>query len=158
MNPWLIPFTLPVLLQGWLLGLLSLTFGIAKSPRVKRGVMQLTWRDWIANRWRYSTTLGACMWIHPQHGGTTEFHEFLHVQQYEDEAMKAAWVLGIVAFWEWKLALILYAFSGPLWLITNFIGGLARYGNAYYGSSHERAAYCQTAIETARDGRPIGIE
>ena len=111
MNPWLILFTLPVLFQGWLLGLLSLTFGIAKSPKVKRGVLQLTWRDWIANRWRYSTTLGACMWMHPQHGGTTEYHEFIHVQQYEDECMKAAWVLGIVAFWEWKLALILYAFS-----------------------------------------------
>ena len=184
MNPWLIPLTLPTLLQGWLVGLLSLTLGFSQYPSVKRGVLMTFWRPWLAKRWRYSTTLGAWMGMHPDHGGTTEFHEAIHIQQYETANVLAAGVCGIVAFWEWRLALILYAFSGMLWLLPNFLVGWVRYHGttpdspallakrfgrlrnwwnkqqtpAYYGSDHERFAYAATAIETARDGRPIGIE
>jgi len=157
-NPWLIPLTLPTLLQGWLVGLLSLTLGFSQYPSVKRGVLMTFWRPWFAKRWRYSTTLGAWMGMHPDHGGTTEFHEAIHIQQYEDLNCLGAMLGGIVAIFNWRLGLILWAFSGMMWLLPNFITGWIRYGNAYYGSSHERFAYAATAIETARDGRPIGIE
>jgi len=158
LNWWLILFTLPTLLQGWLVGLLSLTLGFSQYPSVKRGVLMTFWRPWFANRWRYSTTLGAWMGMHPDHGGTTEYHEMIHIQQYEDMNCLGALIGGIVCIFNWRLGLILWAFSGMMWLLPNFITGWIRYGNGYYGSSHERFAYCCTAIETARDGRPIGIE
>ena len=168
MNPWFIPLTLPTLLQGWLVGLLSLTLGFSQHPSVRRGVLITFWRPWFAKRWRYSTTLGAWMGMHPNHGQRTEFHEGIHIQQYESlnclSAMLSGIIIGVGAIYggevftfAWKLGLILWAFSGMLWLLPNFLIGLIRYGNGYYGSDHERMAYCCTAIETARDGRPIGI-
>lgn len=140
----LILFTLPTLLQGYLLGLLSLMFGIAKKPRFRKGVLQLTWRDWFAKRWRYSTTLGACMWLHPDHGVQTQWHEFVHIRQYEDLNLLGALVGGIVCIWNWQLGLILWAFSGAMWLLPNFISGWIRFGDPYMGSEHELSAYSQT--------------
>ena len=157
MNPWLILFTIPTLLQGWLVGLLSLTVGISRYPSVERGVLVTYWRPWVARRWHYSTTIGAWMGMHPEHGGRTEYHELIHVQQYEDLNLLGAALGGLLCIVSWRTGLIVWASSGPLWLLPNFIGGLARYGSAYYGASHERSAYCITAIEADRDGRPWGL-
>jgi hypothetical protein len=140
----LIVFTLPTVFLGNLLGLLSLTFGMTKDPRFKRGVFQLTWRDWVADRWRYSTTLGACMFLHPDRRLDTEYHEFIHVRQYEDLNLLGAVIGGLCCIVSWKLGLILWLSSGAIWLLPNFISGWIRFGDPYMGSEHERSAYAQT--------------
>jgi hypothetical protein len=140
----LIPFTLPSMLLGQFLGLLSLAVGISKDPRFKDGVFQTTWRPRFAAKWRYSTTLGFWMGIHPEHGTKVEAHEFVHIRQYEDMNLLGAIIGGIVAFWSWRLGLILWCSSGCLWLLPNFLSGWIRFGDAYYGSEHEKSAYAQT--------------
>jgi hypothetical protein len=140
----LIVFTLPTVVLGYFLGLLSLTFGMTKDVRFKEGVLQLTWRDWVASRWRYSTTLGACMFLYPDSGPSTEYHEFIHVRQYEDLNLLGAVIGGLCCIVSWKLGLILWATSGAIWLLPNFISGWIRFGDPYMGSEHERSAYAQT--------------
>lgn len=144
MTWWILPFTLPSLVLGYFLGLLSLALGISKSPRFERGVYQTTWRPKFAARWRYSTTLGFWMGIHPNHGRRVVEHEFVHIRQYEDLNVLGAVIGGIVAIFNWKLGLILWCSSGPLWLLGNFLTGWLRWGDAYYGAEHERSAYAQT--------------
>lgn len=141
----IILFTLPTLLQGYLIGLLAFMFGLVKSPRFKRGVLQWSWRPWFDARWRYSTTIGACMGIHSGHGEAVEFHEFIHIKQYEDLNLLAAIIGGLCCIVSWKLGLILWATSGVLWLVPNFITGWIREGNPYMGAQHELSAYAQTA-------------
>lgn len=145
MTWWLIPFTLPTLIQGWLLGLLSLGLGLTYRVRIVDGVFQTLWRPWVADRWRYSTTIGACMWMHPDHGANTEWHEFVHIFQYEDMNLLGAVIGGLCCIVDWRLGLILWASSGALWLLPNFISGWIRFGDPYRGSEHERSAYAQTA-------------
>ena len=84
------------------------------------------------------------MGIHPEHGTKVETHEFVHIRQYEDLNLLGAVIGGIVAFWSWRLGLVLWCSSGCLWLLPNFLTGWIRYGDAYYGAEHERSAYAQT--------------
>lgn len=146
MSPWLILFSLPTLVLGHLLAVLSLTFGMAKSRAWKRGVWQLEWKPWVAKRWRYSTTIGACMWLHPEHGSWTEYHEWIHVMQYQDLNLLGAILGGFCCIVSWRLGLILWASSGAPWLIPNFITGWIVHGSAYMGAEHERSAYAQTLM------------
>lgn len=140
----LILFTLPTLVLGWLLGILGLTFGLTKDPRIVKGVFVSTWRPWVAQRWRYSTTIAACMWMHPEHGPYTEYHEFIHVKQYEDLNLLGAVIGGLCCIISWKLGLIIWASSGAPWLLMNFLSGWIRDGDPYMGSEHEKSAYAQT--------------
>jgi hypothetical protein len=140
----LIIFTLPTILQGYLKGLLAFSFGLVKNPRFHRGVLQWNWRPWFDARWRYSTTIGACMALHSTASVKTEWHEFVHIRQYEDLNLLAAIIGGLACIVSWKLGLILWATSGALWLVPNFISGWIREGDPYMGSEHERSAYAQT--------------
>jgi len=142
----LIIFTLPTLLQGYLIGLLAFMFGLVKNPRFERGVLQWDWRPWFERRWNYSTTIGACMGLHSRRGEYTEYHEFIHIRQYEDMNLLAAVLGGLCCIVSWKLGLILWASSGALWLLPNFISGWIRNGDPYMGSEHELSAYAQTEI------------
>jgi len=142
----LIIFTLPTLLQGYLIGLLAFMFGLVKNPRFERGVLKWDWRPWFERRWNYSTTIGACMGLHSRRGEYTEYHEFIHIRQYEDMNLLAAVLGGLCCIVSWKLGLILWASSGALWLLPNFISGWIRNGDPYMGSEHELSAYAQTEI------------
>jgi hypothetical protein len=90
------------------------------------------------------------MGLHPERGQWTEFHEFLHCSQYEDENLKAVIIGALCSIVSWKLGLILWCSSGMLWLSPNFIGGWIRYGQPYMGSEHERSCYAQTKCRALR--------
>ena len=142
----LIIFTLPTLIFGHVIGLLALMLGMAKKPHYTHGVLTLTWRDWVSERWHYSTTLGSCMLMSPYAGEKTLYHELIHVRQYEDLNLLAAIIGGLCCIFSWKFGLILWATSGALWLVPNFISGWIRHGDPYMGSEHERSAYAQTDV------------
>lgn len=144
MTWWLLPWTIPTLLQGYLVGLLSMMVGLTKSPRFSKGVLQLSWRPWFERRWHYSTTIGACMGLHSRHGHWTEWHEFVHINQYEDLNLLGAVTGGLLCVVDWRVGLIVWASSGALWLLPNFISGWIRYGDPYMGAEHELSAYAQT--------------
>ena len=150
MTWWLLPWTLPTLIQGYVLGLLSLALGFTMKPKFTKGILQTTWRPWFAKRWRYSTTLGAFMGLHPDRGPWTEYHEFIHVRQYEDLNLLGVVLGGLCCFWDWRLGLGLWASSGMLWLLPNFISGWVRFGQPYMGSEHERSAYAQSRCRALR--------
>jgi hypothetical protein len=139
----LILFTLPTLLQGYVIGLLAFMFGLVKNPRFHRGVLQWDWRPWFDARWRYSTTIGACMGLHSTASAKTEWHEFVHIKQYEDLNLLAVIISGLCCIVSWRLGLIIWCSSGVLWLLPNFISGWIREGDPYRGSEHERSAYAQ---------------
>ena len=147
MTWWLFIFTLPSILLGWLLGGLSLALGFSKKPRYVQGVLVTTWRDWWADRWHYSTTLGFWIGMHPNAGPKTEYHEIIHVQTYEDMNLLGAAIGGLVCIVSWPTGLIIWATSGAAWLLPNFLTGWIRFGTAHRGSSHERYAYAATEYE-----------
>ena len=150
MTYWLLPFTAPTYLQGYLVGLLSMMVGLTKSTRFHAGVLQLSWRPWFEKHWRYSTTIGACMGLHSKHGRWTEWHEWRHISQYEDENLRGAIAGGLLCIIDWRIGLVVWATSGALWLLPNFISGWIRHGDPYMGSEHELSAYSQTY--RAQDG------
>jgi hypothetical protein len=128
---------------------------MAQDPRYIRGVPTVTWRPWVAKRWRFSTTVGHGFAFHPKAGGLTEYHEFVHIDTYEDLCILGAVLGGLLCIVSWKAGLILWCSSGAPWLLPNFITGWIRFGDAYYGSSHERFAYAATKVEVPNNGRPF---
>jgi hypothetical protein len=144
MTWWIFPLLLPTLLQGYIVGLLSLALGISCNPRFDGPVLQTDWRPWVERRWHYSTTIGAWMGLHSHRSLRTEWHEWVHVRQYFDMNVLGAILGGFACIVSWQLGLILWASSGPLWLVGNFLTGWLRHGDAYMGSEHELSAYAQT--------------
>ena len=117
----------------------------AHRPRwVEPWILVATWRGWALRRWRYSTTLGRGIIMQPHHGDRTWRHELVHVRQVED----LCWVgmlIGILVLsvtGNWVLGATVWLSSGA-WQLPNFLTGWLRYGDAYRGSEHERAAYAQ---------------
>lgn len=150
MTYWLIPFFLPSIVLGHVWGLLLLATGFARDPRWDRGIFQVTWRDWAADRWRYSTTIGHSMALQPDADNETIYHETVHVLQYEDLCLLGAVIAGILVALpnygiSWIEGLVLWGTSGAPWLLPNYFTGWVRFGDAYRGSEHERSAYAQTA-------------
>lgn len=153
MSYWLLPLTIPTLVQGYLVGLLSLMVGISKRPRFDGPVLTTEWRDWFGDRWGYSTTIGAWMGKAHWFNEWTQFHEEIHLKQYEDLNVLGA-VLGaaLIPWIGWQGALIVWGTSGAPWILPNFLTALIRnkrkgvswLGAVYYGSEHERSAYAQT--------------
>lgn len=140
--------SLPSIVLGHLFGGLLLMLGMAKAPRYRGGVLRVTWRAWVADRWVYSTTVGHCMALHPRRGSLTEWHEGVHIFQYEDLCLLGAIIGGLCCIVSWRLGLILWATSGAPWLLPNFVSGWIRFGDPYMGSEHERSAYAQTFRES----------
>jgi hypothetical protein len=140
---WLIVTSLPSIIQGHIFALLTLMFGLSHGPYYRDGILVLTWRTWFAERYRYSLTIGHCVHMHPRAGELTWAHEMIHVRQAENLNVLGAVVGGLSCIVSWRLGLIIWATSGPLWLVPNYLTGWLRYGNAYYGASHERSAYAQ---------------
>jgi hypothetical protein len=120
---------------------------MTEEPRFWKGIFLCTIRPKIAAKWRYSTTIGGWIALHPNHVGNDRIlaHENVHVRQYEDLNLLGAVLGGLCCIVSWKLGLILWATSGPLWLLPNYFSGWVRYGDAYYGSNHERHAYSEIA-------------
>lgn len=138
---------------------LSTILFVAKPLRKDREMpfaLVLTWRPWFAKRWRYSTTLGFTIFMHPRHleeqgdDGRTLKHERVHVRQYVDDGILALLLSLPTFFVSWKLALVLLA-CAPLFRVSGFLGALLRGGHVYRDAEHERGAYGQTDIITPDD-------
>ena len=132
---------------GWLFPLLAVVCYFARDLRLAEdGVLVATWRDWWASRWKWSTTLGAGMCMHPSHGARTHAHERVHVRQSEVLALGGllvAVVVSIAAERGWWL-LILWPAVPLLVRAGSFAGALLRGGHIYRDAEHERSAYAQT--------------
>jgi hypothetical protein len=136
---------LPSLALGHLLGALALTTRLTRDPFYRDGVLTMDWGPWMAARWRYSTTIGHCVFMHPQHPERVWQHELVHVRQYTDLCALGLVLSGCLLPWlGWQGALILWATSGAPWLLPNFFTGWVRFGDPYMGAEHERSAYAQT--------------
>jgi hypothetical protein len=151
MTYWLFPFVLPSLIQGHVIGLLTLMSGFTHKPHYRDGILTAQWRPWFAKHWRYSNAIGHFMVINPNHIGSERLwqHERVHVRQYEDNCLLAAIIAAVLVVppsygLSWIEGLILWGSSGLLWLLPNFVTGWIRFGDAYRGSEHERSAYAQT--------------
>ena len=147
MNPWLILPSLPTLVQsGILLIFVAPIFCRYKAARAEGGILWLQWRPWFAKRWKYTTTLGFIAGTHDPWSlsNTLIKHERIHTFQYQDANLLGLFIGGIACIGDWRWGLGIWASSGMLWLVPNFLTGWIRYGDPYYGSEHERSAYAQT--------------
>ena len=158
-GPWVLyavtlPWTLTVG-YGWVLLACLVWAAEWDSLRFQgRAVLTAQWREWVADRFDFSTTFGRGVVYHPRHTDgdkhidmTYERHEHVHVRQVED-LMLLSLILGAVmalltGVWWHGLAVW---WSGGAWQIPNFWGAWLRGGHAYRDSEHERSAYAQTDI------------
>lgn len=147
MNPWLILPGLPTLIQTGIVTLfIAPIFCRFKGARTTGGILWLQWRPWFEKRWHYTTTLGLVAGTRDPWdiSNTLVNHEKVHVRQYEDLNLLGMVIGGLVCIVDWRWGVAIWASSGMLWLVPNFLTGWIRYGDAYYGSEHERSAYAQT--------------
>jgi hypothetical protein len=147
----------------WLLGLLAMALGLARAPRWEGpAVLSLVWSDWVAKRWKYSTTLGRVIFYQADHRDDDadidtrlERHEHVHVRQVED-IMVHSLPIALAAWWlyGWAFALGIWSAS-PLLILLNYVTAALRYGLGkdkdgnwlfYVESEHERSAYAQTDL------------
>lgn len=157
MKSWILfIFTLPWALSTWLLGLLSILTGFATKPRfVGAGILTLEWRAWWIKHWKYSTTIGRCIWFRPDRRDPAAFlderierHEMTHVRQIEDlMLLSLIWgIIGVFYTHSWWAGLLIW-WSGGMWQLPDFITAWLRYGNFYRDTEHERSAYAQTDLD-----------
>ena len=145
MTYWLTLTSLPSVVLGHLVGVLSLALGLSHDPHYRNGILTTTWRPRFARVWRYSTTVGFFVGMHPHPDATrTWAHEMVHVKQMEDHNLLGAIIGGLCCIVSWRLGLIVWATSGAVWLLPNYFTGWVRTGDAYLGSEHELSAYAQT--------------
>lgn len=132
---------------------LMLALGFAHKPRIRGRAMPVAvWRPWWAKIWRYSTTVGRGMCLHPRHvdGGDDDAriwdHERVHVRQHEDLAAMGAGALALFALQgDWWLGVQAWHLSQAGSLFSLLMAGLRLgWANAYREAEHERAAYSQT--------------
>ena len=157
MTLWLLPFTIPLFIQGYIVAGLAYCCGLWGRAEFRNGILVCEWRPWFARRWPFVTTIAYAMGA--REGGPSDQtwrHEVVHVRQAEDLVVLSAVVGAIVAIWNPWLGLGLWLSGGPLWQLPNFLTALPRYRSAgralnmqaweimYYGSSHELHAYAET--------------
>lgn len=155
LSPWRIAAILivcfPAAVVGWLLGGLSLLLGICRDPRLDEEfpfVLTLTWRQWVADRWRYDMALMFCRIAHPRRNEASAErlaqHERVHIRQAIDIVVLGALVAFFVVWASPGIAFALWT-SSPLWKLAYFAGVLLRgNGHIYRDAEHERSAYAQT--------------
>jgi len=150
---------LPTLVQGYVLGLLTLTFGFTRYPRFDGPLLVTDWRPWWGLRWHYCTTIGAWQGRPVWFNKWTDWHEDIHLMQFVDENAKGL-VLGacLTPWLGWKGLLIIWGTSGAAWLLPNYITAAVRYWRpgvsfmdaVYKGSGHEDHAYDSTEVERSK--------
>jgi len=168
---WLwLTFGLPTLAQGYLLACFGLLFRKAKSPRFEGVFLVTDKRRWKRNQdkpIKYTTTLAS--WVNYGPGATeqTRWHEIEgHGEQYLEMNVLAAIIgsilTGTAAFYggevfsfAWRFSLILWAFSGFMFLGPNYLTAFIRYKSrevswtdaCYFWTSHEQDIYARQQAE-----------
>jgi hypothetical protein len=162
-------YALVVLCAPWDL-VLAAFFALAAWPlglalEHRRGVLwaRLPARGRLAQRWRYSTTLGHLVLLQEHAQGTdVEDHELVHVRQYE-AAVLGVWLAGgawavLSALCGGLAAAATLLLLGPWW---GYFGASAaaalRGGEAYRDNAFERHARAEVALlGAALHGDPRG--
>jgi hypothetical protein len=150
---WLVPLLCPgVLVVGWLWLALCVCCGLAEPRwRFLRPWLPVgRWRPWFAARWRYSTTVGFAIVMHPEHGARVLQHELVHVRQFRDAGLLALCLAGAAWLADSPVLALLLWLSGPLYLVPHYAGAILAGGHAYLDAEHERSAYAQTALVDGR--------
>ena len=148
---------LPTLVQGYVIGTITLMFGMTRKPHFDGPVLAAWWRPWVEKRWNFATTIGAFMgkptWWNPR----VRFHEWRHVLFYVFLNALGLTFAGIDMLgpgdrqW-WVSLLMFWAPSGCPMLIPAFVvaailnwrRGLGFMKGVYYPSIHEQEAYAVT--------------
>lgn len=156
----LLPWTLPLYLQGHVIALLTVGWAWWGRPTYQQGMLLCPWRPgfkwgqhwtttlatWMGHRWDRRPSITSRLW----------FHEVMvHGRQYEDMCVLGALIGGVCCFWSWELGLGIWLSSGPLWYAPGYVTALPRYWRAgredglglweiaYRGHEIERSAYAQ---------------
>lgn len=158
-----------VTVLGYLyLAVCMLLFMAKDVSHVGGGVFLAQWRPWVSKRWRFSTTLGNVVVMHPDHGHVVRQHELIHVRQFQDVAFMG-WIAGLLLLFVngglLPEAAVVWA-SAPVWKLAHYVTSMLR-GNGtlhsrsargvwgkfkrwwfgvYREAEHERSAYAQTAL------------
>jgi len=160
---WLLPWTLPLYIQGHIMALLTFGWAWWGKPRYIQGILQTPWRKgfrwgdhWVTT---IATWMGAKPGRFPEPGSRLWHHEVKsHAWRYEDHCLKASIISGIglgVATDLWAFWLVLWLTAGPLWEAPGYLSALARYWKAgraagrplwkiaYRGHGLERHGYAE---------------
>ena len=163
MTHFLLPWTLPLHVQGHVIALLTMGWAWWGRPRYVRGMLQCPWREGFMWGEYWTTTIATWMGVdrqHPPAPGTRLWHHEVksHVWRYEDHCLKAAVISAVglgVAPEHWIMWLIIWLTSGPLWELPGYLSALARYWKpgraaglplweiAYRGHGLERHGYAE---------------
>lgn len=101
-------------------------------------------------------TIGHGGWLREGFSPDTEFHEHVHVEQYEVVMLLVCihlvgWItvagLSGGLCWQWPIILAYYILGGLLGLVASWATAWLRGEPVYRGSSHEKSAYAQEGIE-----------
>lgn len=135
------------------------------------GLWTIIKQDSFLKHTLFKTTSGGCLghggWIAEDNAGkegldtSTEFHEHVHVEQYEYSMCFVLLINLINVFFGFY-----YGYINHLWylVLIQLLGGVFSIGisvvvtylrgeDIYWGSSHEEAAYARTAIEFEEGGK-----
>ena len=153
--------TLPWLLTvGWLLPCIALLVGLAEKPKWEGTVLTVKTRGWLADVWRFSTSIGGGIFYHPRVGrfdadqrwSRLQEHEHVHYRQSEDYLL-TSFLTGL-AVWAWtgdQVAAVALWWSGGLWPLVSYVASWLRGNDIYRDAEIERSARAQT------DESPEGV-
>lgn len=141
---------LPATLAGALLALLAWPL-LGGSWRLHDGCLWLYFGARGARRWRYSTTLGHTILLHPAHHADriTQKHELVHVDQFRGDCISALAVAGVAVAGgaHWAAALVLLVLHHWFAYLGHSAGAWMRGGRAYKDNPYERHARWETEGE-----------
>lgn len=98
-------------------------------------------QSWLARRWRYSTTLGHVVLLHPLHNIQTLQHELVHVEQVHT-ACCLWWLVTALSFSPW-LALF-SPFAWACFYLSSCVATWLTGGHPYRENVLERHAWHET--------------
>lgn len=151
-------FGIPSLLQGYVIGLLTMMFGFTHKPRFDGPVLVTDWRPWFSERWAYCTTIAAWQGRPPWFNEWTRYHENIHLKQFIDMNVLGAFLAAALAYPLGWWAFAVWGSSGALWYAPGYLAAIVRYKRpgvswldaAYYASVLEEHAY--SATKAKQDG------
>jgi hypothetical protein len=143
---------------------LCLLFKLAEKPRWGHfGVLSAVWREKIAKKWGYSTTIGSAVVYmpdmrsdDPKSPTRIDKHEDVHVRQYEDNMLLGflAMILLGALFGCWWGGLLIW-WSAGIWQALSYLTAGFRWGWSqeamYRNAEHERSAYAQTDVTSRKE-------